>query len=216
MRPRIGWGERADESIYLRGGVGPVDLAVIGDSSAPICGSRLILWFALISGYISSDSFGENLALNIVQLIVEIPDSVIRADRQSLLVQYVACVQARRNDVYRDRRLGFVIYDSPVNICASPIFWKWGIVYIHEQAAAQNPTGQDPIIGRDDGAIRSALDNRPLDTFKAEIGKYWHFEGAGAFDDFIGRRLGVPDETGDPESYCQRFQGAHGGGTHPD
>jgi hypothetical protein len=166
----------------------------------------------------AGNSFGKNMTLHFVKLGVEIPNSVIRADHYSLLVQNVTRIQTWRNDVYRDRGLGFAVYNSPVNICAPPIFWEWGVMYVHESAAFQNPTRQDPVKGGDDGAIRSALDNRLFDTFEAKIRKYWHHEAAGALDDFIASfgRAGVSDETSDPEFCCQRFQGAEGGGTHSD
>ena len=47
-------------------------------------------------------------------------------------------------------------------------------MYVHEPAAAKDPTRQDPVIRRDDDAIGMVVDNRSFDTFDAEIGNYWH------------------------------------------
>ena len=90
--------------------------------------------------------------------------------------------------MYRDSGLWLAIYNGPVNVGAPPVFWKGSVMHVHEPAAAKDPAWQDPVIRRDDDAIRAALDDRPLDTFDTEIGKYWHIQGAGALNDFIVSR----------------------------
>jgi hypothetical protein len=164
-------------------------------------------------------SFAKDLALYFVQFGVEIPDRVVRTDGHFLLVQYVARVQARRHDVYRDSRLWLAVYDGPVYVCAPPVFRKGSVMHVHESAAAKDAARQYTVIRRDDDAIGIALVNRPLDTFNAEIGKHRHIQGAGARDDVIvacSRRAGVAQEAGDSEFRRQRLQRAQGGRTDPE
>src|SRR5690242_5289480 len=118
--------------------------------------------------------------------------------------------------MYRDSGLWFAIYNGPVNVGASPVFGQGSVMHVHEPAAVEDPARQYPVIRRDDDAIRTALNDRPLDTFDAEIGIYRHIQGTGALYDLIVSSRRGPDETGDPEFRCQRFQGAQGGGTHPE
>src|SRR3954447_5276051 len=164
------------------------------------------------------DRFCENVTLNLVELVVEVPDGVVRADGHPLLEQDVARVQARCHDMHGDRGVGFAVEDRPVHVRTPPVFGKGRVVHVHERAARKEASREDPVVGGDDDAIRRTVEDQALHGLGSHVGEHRHAEGTRTLDHLVpsARWWARADHAGDLEPLRQRLERGQGGRAQPE
>ena len=168
-RTREGRGQGPDQSVDRVGGRGPVDQAVIGQSSAGITRLGLVLGLPVITTQSPQDRIGELLSLDAVQSLVEVTYRVARSDGHQSLEEDPAGVELRLERVHADGRVRLAVDDRPVHDGAAPIPGERRVVHVDEGKRDHQVRREDPVVGGHHDDVGRGLGARLLDAPQGHV-----------------------------------------------